>query len=99
MIGSIEERPFQGEGRELGYETERRKVALSRARTDSSIKGKFFLGGQLLHYFKEWMRGLHDLLVDKPSSLLMLGCSSIFTASLMILSMCLEFLARILHAI
>jgi hypothetical protein len=54
--------------------------------------------------FRVRMRGFHDLLREKPSSLFMLlGWNSIYIASLMIWSIHLDFLARIpparLHSI
>jgi hypothetical protein len=51
--------------------------------------------GGFLKSFREQMRGLHDLLRQKPSSLFMLmGWSSISTASLMMRSMYLELVVR-----
>jgi hypothetical protein len=46
-----------------------------------------FLLGPGLCYLKSRMRGFHDQLREKLSSLLMLGWSSVFVASLMIRSM------------
>jgi len=57
----------------------------------------FFLREDLLYSFRLWIRGLCNLLCEKPSSLLLLsGWSSNFITSLIRHSICLGFLARIL---
>jgi hypothetical protein len=59
-------------------------------------EGITFLLTAWFHSLRPQMRGFHDLLREKLSSLLMLRQSSIPIASLVIQSMCLNFLARIL---
>ena len=51
-------------------------------------------------FFREWIKDLHDLLMEKaPSFIMLLGCSSIFISSLTSWSTRLGFLAWITNSV
>ena len=100
-------RPFHGlygfcgmESRELGlrisiYEGSRRIVLPHEDKSVPPMRNPF-----CCLFFREWIKDLHDLLMEKtPSLFMLLGCSSIFISSLTSWSTRLGFLSWITNSV